>query len=135
VIVGTDGPAVVLSAETAYWLEKLCKVSTLRMRLRDGRHVRVSQELLDLRQAAMSFDPTQLPTDAAVGSRSAEEARWLEQRDWWSVAEAADSLGIGERAVRLACSQDRLDAERVGGRWRITQTALNDFKTGRTGTR
>lgn len=130
-IVGDEGPAVVLSAETAYWLERICKVSSLRQRLRDGSHQRVSVELLELRRVAMSFDPTRLPATAEVGSGSAEVAAGLESREWLSVGEAADLLGIGERAVRLACSQDRLDAEQVGGRWRITRQALEDFKATR----
>lgn len=130
-IVGENGPAVVISAETAYWLERICKVSSLRQRLRDGRHQLVSQELLELRRVAMSFDPAQLPASAEVGRGFAEVATGLKQREWLTVAEAADLLNIGARAVRLACSEDRLDAERVGGRWRISRQALENFKAAR----
>jgi excisionase family DNA binding protein len=129
-IVGQDGPAVVLSAETAYWLETVCRVSALRMRLRDGRHQQVSQELLDLRHVAMSFDPSRLPENAEVGRTYAEVRRDSDR--WMSVADAADLLDIGDRAVRLACQQGRLDGELVRGRWRIRRQAIEDFKRGGT---
>lgn len=121
-----SGSAVVISAETAYYLERICKVAALRQRLRDGRHPLVSQELLDLRTVAMSFDPASLPADAAVGSDPAEVAT-----EWLSVAEAADLLGMGQRGVRLACQQDRLDAEQVGGRWQISREAVHNFRAAR----
>ncbi|MCM0618748.1 helix-turn-helix domain-containing protein [Nocardioides bruguierae] len=130
-IVGEQGPAVVISAETAYWLERICRVSSLRQRLRDGQHQAVSQELLDLRRVAMTFDPALLPQTAAVGSDSAEAATGLEQQEWFTVSEAADRLGMGERGVRLACSEDRLDAEQVAGRWRISREALENFNAAR----
>ena len=129
-IVGQHGPAVVLSAETAYYLETVCKVAALRQRLRDGRHPQVSQELLHLRHVAMRFDPARLPQNPEVGSESAEVDPALDQ-GLMTVAEVADLLGIGERAVRLACAEDRLDAEQVGGRWQITRDAYENFKTAR----
>ncbi|WP_137292017.1 helix-turn-helix domain-containing protein [Nocardioides dongxiaopingii] len=126
-IVGRGGPAVVLSAETAYFLETFCKheVSRLRVRTR-GLHQRVAEELLELRRVAMEFDPQALPGDAAVGSDLAEVGP-----EWISVAVAADLLGMGDRGVRLACQQDRLDARQVGGRWQISREALEQFKTAR----
>lgn len=130
-ILGESGPAVVISAETAAYLERFCKVAALRQRLRDGLHQQVSQELLDLRRVAMAFDPARLPQRAAVGSDSAEVAPGL-RRSEFSAAEAADLLNIGERAVRLACEQDRLDGRKVGGRWRITAEAIKHFKTTKT---
>lgn len=125
-IIGEQGPAMVLSAETAYWIETILKPARLRQRLRDGRHQQVSQELLDVRRLAMGFDPTRLPAEAEVGRGSAEVGRGLDQ--WLSVPEVADLLGLGDRAVRLACDEDRLEAEKVGGRWRIHRKAVQDFK-------
>jgi excisionase family DNA binding protein len=129
VIIGEHRPAMVLSAETAYWIEVILKPARLRQRLRDGRHQLVSQELLELRRLAMTFDPTQLPEKAEVGRDCAEVGPGFEQ--WLSVAEAADLLYIGERAVRLACGEDRLDADKVGGRWRVSRQAVEDFKAAR----
>jgi excisionase family DNA binding protein len=51
---------------------------------------------------------------------------------WVSVTDAADLLNIGDRAVRLACQQGRLDGELVSGRWRIRRQAIDDFKRGGT---
>lgn len=130
-IVGQDGPAVVLSAETAYCLERFCsrEVSRLRVRTR-GVNQHVAEELLELRRVAMGYDPTRLPQNAAVGSDSAEVATGLEH-GLMRVAEVADRLGLSERAVRLACSQGRLEAEQVGSRWQITRQALHDFEAAR----
>lgn len=124
-IVGDNGPAVVLSAETAYWLERICKVDGLRQRLRDGRHPVISQELLDLRRVAMGFDPSRLAQAESDFSQVATE--------WMSVAEVADRLWLSVQAVTLACRQGRLDAEQVGPRqrWQISREAFENFKAAR----
>ena len=125
-IIGNGGPAVVISAETALLLERFCKVTELRVRLR-GRNPRVAQELLDLRHVAMQYEEPALP-EAEVGF--AEVAAELDQR-LMSVAEVADLLGLTDRAVRLACSQERLEAQQVGGRWRITREAYEEYRAAR----
>lgn len=126
-LIGQDGPAVVISAETAYWLERVCKVSALRQRLRDGRHARVSQELLDLRTAAMSFDPSRL---AQVESDFSQVDPGSDQGLLLSVAEVADLLGLTAQAVTLACREGRLEAQQVGPRhpWRITREAFENYR-------
>jgi hypothetical protein len=42
-------------------------------------------------------------------------------------AEAADLLGLTDRAVRLACEQQRLRGEQVDGRWRIARIDVETF--------
>lgn len=125
-IVGQTGMGVVISAETAYLIETFGGLGELRRRLR-GRYPQVSQELLDLRYVAMSFDPRQLP-EAEV--ESAELAAQSEV-GWLSPQRVADLLGITDRAVRLACSQGRIEAEQVGSRWRISQEAFKHYKAAR----
>ena len=129
-LIGVDGPAVVISAETAYWLEKLCKVSLLRQRLRDGRHPQVSNELLDLRRGAMTFDPARLSLAAQVESGLTKADSQLDQ-GLLSVAEVADLLDLTGAAVRLACREGRLEAEQVGRRWQITREACANFRAAR----
>lgn len=134
VIVGQHGPAVVISAETAYYLETIGKVAAVRHRLRDGRHQRVSQELLDLRQVAMSFDSSSVPQVPELNGRSAVLASGLESGEL-SVAEVADRLGLTPRYVRKACQSGELRAQLVGTkpRWRITEQAFEEFKAARAG--
>lgn len=124
-----DGTAVVLSPETAYYLEKVCNVSALRQRLRDGRHPVVSQELLDLRRVGMSFDPSSLAQVESDPTQVAPES----ESGLMSVAEVADLLGLTTQAVTLACREGRLVAEQVGPRrpWQITRDALDDYRAAR----
>lgn len=127
-LIGTNGPAVVISAETAYYLEKLTDgaVSRLRVRAR-GANQRVGQELLEIREAAMRFT---LPALPEVKADSAEVARDSEQ--WLSVIEVADLLGLTDRAVRLACSEGRLEAQQDDARrWRITRQAYEHYRAAR----
>lgn len=128
-ILGEGGPAVVISAETAYWLERICKVTALRQRLRDGRHQQVSIELVELRRVALSYDPGRLPVSAEGGRRFAEVAE--DSEVMMTVAEVADSLSLTDRAVRMACQQGRVEAERIGGRWLISRAAFENYRAAR----
>jgi excisionase family DNA binding protein len=131
VIAGVDGPCVLLSAETAAWLEHYAKLTSLRVRVRGvpGRQ-RVSRELEELRAVATQYRPAPLPE---VEVDIAEVGPRLEQ--WLSPAQVADRLWITDRAVRLACQQGRMAGELVGNRWRITEAAVESFKTERAGAR
>ncbi len=44
-----------------------------------------------------------------------------------TTSRAADVLGISDRAVRKACTDGRLDAERVDGQWRITRASVEAY--------
>lgn len=125
-IVGENGPGVVISAETAYFLETYCEdISRLRVRTR-GRLPHVAQELLDLRHVGMAFDPSRLPeAEADIAELAAPSNQWLTPQ------RVADLLGMSDRGVRLACSQGRIDAQHVGTRWRISQEAFQTYKAAR----
>ena len=125
-IIGQTGLGLVISADTAYLLETFGDIKRLRQRIR-GRYPNVSQELLDLRTVAMSYDPERLP-EAEVDS--AELAAQSEV-DWLSPQRVADLLGISDRAVRLACSQGRIDAQQVGSRWRISEEGYRAYRAAR----
>jgi excisionase family DNA binding protein len=126
-LIGTSGPAVVISVETAYYLERLTggAVSKLRVRAR-GTNQRVAQELLEIREAAMRFNPPLPEVEADLAEVPAESEQWL------SVVQVADLLGLTDRAVRLACSEGRLEAQQDGSRrWRITKKAYEDYRAAR----
>jgi len=131
VIVGADGPAVVISARTAVFLEQHGRLSALRVRVR-GINPEVSRELEELRYVAMSHCHS--GSTSAAGSRddrSPEVA--APSQVWMSSEQASRHLDLTGRAVRLACHEGRLPAERVGGRWRISSAAVAEFGAGRAG--
>jgi hypothetical protein len=109
--------------ETAYLLEKVAGVSQLRQRLR-GLNPKVCQELLDLREMALRYEPPVLPEAEAA---SPEVATGLGSGRL-NAMQAADLIGISDRAVRLACTEGRLDADLVGGRWRVTRDEAKRFR-------
>lgn len=45
----------------------------------------------------------------------------------YATAEAAEYLGITQRAVQLAIKRGRLSARRIGPMWTITQASLDDY--------
>lgn len=128
-IAGKNGVVLVLSAETAYYLEHFCEITRLRVRMR-GRNPKVGQELLDLRQAAMSFDPRALPSAAETEAGFSETV--AESDQWLTPLEAADQLDLTDRRVRQMCDSGEIaGAEKVGGRWRISREGLDDYKAAR----
>ncbi|MFW6776260.1 helix-turn-helix domain-containing protein [Nocardioides sp. CPCC 205120] len=129
-IAGKDGLVGVISAETAYYLERYLNVSELRVRAR-GRNPRVAQELLDLREVAMSYRPS-LPspeTETVFEPVGAESERWL------TAAQVADRMGISERRVTMACRDEEVDARKVGGRWFVSPQGLEDWVAARAARR
>jgi hypothetical protein len=117
-------PAVILSAETCHLLNRIFNLRAVHNHVRD--RPRVAQEIADIRDTAAAL--TSLP-EAGVGS--AEVAPGLEQ--WLTPQAVADLEGITDRAVRLACTEGRIDADQVGGRWQISRQAYEDYRTERTG--
>jgi excisionase family DNA binding protein len=129
-IAGVDGPVVVLSAETAFILEQRFKSEMARLRVAArGRNLRVAQELLDLREAAMRFAPSGSvvpelePVADVIGASSGQ---------WLSPVEVADLLGLSDRGVRKACASGRLEAEQDRGRWQISRQAVEDYRAARS---
>ncbi len=61
--------------------------------------------------------------------RKAAEPESLSSRV--SAREAADLLGVTDRAVRLACTQGRIPAEQVDGRWLIDREDVEHYRAAR----
>lgn len=116
-------PAVIVSAETCHLLNRIFNLRAVHSHVRDN--PRVAQEIADIRDIGAGFTP--LPE---VEVTSAEVAQRLEQ--WLTPQAVADLEGITDRAVRLACTEGRIEAEQVGGRWQISQTAYEQYRTERS---
>ncbi|WP_090860076.1 helix-turn-helix domain-containing protein [Nocardioides lianchengensis] len=124
-IVGNDGPAVVISARTAAWLERNANLSALRVRVR-GTDPETSAHLEQIRYAALSW------RGSATGTEAATEAEPASESDMWlSTVEAADLAGITSRAIRKAIAEGRLASVEVGGRHRISREDLEHYKAAR----
>lgn len=48
--------------------------------------------------------------------------------DWFSTTTAADRARCTDRGIRKAIAEDRLKAEKVDGRWRISPEALEHYR-------
>jgi excisionase family DNA binding protein len=124
-MIGTDGPAVVLSARTAAWLERHAGLTSLRVRVR-GTDPAISRELEEVRRAGMLW------CASATGSPVAPEPELAApSKQWLSTGQVAELLNVTDRAVRLACASGRLEAVQVAGRYRITREAIAHYRAAR----
>jgi excisionase family DNA binding protein len=124
VIVGEDGPGVVLSARTCAWLERYAGLSSLRVRVR-GTDPEVSAHLEQIRYAALSWRGSATGTEVATKPEPATDSQWL------STHQAADLLNVTPRAVVKAIARGALPAKQVGGRHRISREDLEHFRAAR----
>lgn len=118
---GVTAPIVIIPARVATWLERHAGLNDLRIRSR-GNDPEVDSVLQALHRAALHWRTT------VTGSNHAPEPEEAPQSKWMGTTEAADKLGITDRAVRLAIAQHRLHATSLNGRWRITQEDIAQFK-------
>ena len=120
-IVGSDGPAVVISARTAAWLERYAGLSALSVRVR-GTDPEISAHLEHIRYAALAWRGSATGTEEAVKPEPAASSEWL------STGQAADLSGVTARGIRKAIAQGRLEAVEVGGRYRISREDLEHYR-------
>lgn len=124
-VIGAQGPAVVVPARVAAWLESKANLSALRVRAR-GSDAEVDAVLVALRVAALAWRTSATGSDVEP---TPEAARGSEQ--WLSTSKAADLLGITDRAVRLAIREGRLEAVQVAGRWRVSRANVEHYRAAR----
>ena len=124
-IVTTQQPFVALSAEAAAWLEANTNMRALRVRAR-GANPRVAQELLDIREVALTYEAVLLPQ-----AEGAEPEVAAQSKQSLSSIEVAEREGISDSAVRLACRQQRIEAQLVAGRWQIAESAYESYRVAR----
>ena len=121
------GEVVVVPARVAAWLDSR-GLSTLRVNAR-GADPEVDAVLAALHLASLHWRTSVRPEAAAeVAKPQAEVASGL---TWMTTTQAADRIGIGDRAVRLAISEGRLSAEQIDGRWRIARDDVEHFRAAR----
>ena len=123
-LIGTDGPAVLISARTAAWLERYADLSSLRVRVR-GTDPEVSAHLEQIRYAAMSW------RGSATGTTDDTEAEPAASSKWLTTGQAAGLLQVTPRAVRKAIARGALAAEDDGGRYRISREDLEHYRAAR----
>src|SRR4051794_16717822 len=121
---GINGPAAVVPGRVAAWLNARGGLNELRMRIR-GEDPEVDAVLVALSVAGTAW----LTSACGTGDASAPEVP--PQSTWLTTTEAADRLGLTDRAIRLACSTGRLPAERAGGRWRISREDVEHYRAAR----
>lgn len=125
-IIGTQGPGVVLDARMCAWLEQYAGLTRLRVRVR-GTDPALSQQLEEIRLAALHWRGSATGTTRAT---EAEPAARSEQ--WLSTGEAAELLGVTARAVRKAIAEGRLSATTLSNRHRrISREDLEHYRAAR----
>jgi excisionase family DNA binding protein len=122
--VHAGGEVVVVPARVAAWLGRHAQLDRLRTQIR-GADAEVDSVLVALAVAGAYW------RTSATGSACAPEAEVGALSPWVSTTQAADLLGIGSRAVRLAIAETRLPAERVDGRWRIAREDIEHYRAAR----
>jgi excisionase family DNA binding protein len=125
-VYGVDGPVVAVPARVCAWLERNAGLRRLRTECRgvdpeiDAVLIAMATGAAVWRQQAMGADHgTELGKPAEPESESV------------TTAQAATLLRIGERAVRKACAEGRLQATRHGDTWSIAREAVEHYRAGR----
>ncbi|WGY04324.1 helix-turn-helix domain-containing protein [Nocardioides sp. QY071] len=124
-LIGTDGPAVVVSARACAFLEQYAGLTTLRVRVR-GVDPQLSKELEEIRLAAMHWRGSAAgTTDDTKPEPAAKSDQWL------STGQAAELAGVTSRAIRKAIANGRLPANEIGGQYRVSREDIEHFKAAR----
>lgn len=124
---GAHAPVVVVPARVAAWLNRR-GLDALRAAAR-GVDVEVDSVLDALHLAGQQWRTSAYAeASAEVAWPQAEVAPPLTSM---STGQAADRLGITERAVRMAITAGRLPAEMVDGRWQINRDDFEHYLAAR----
>ncbi len=65
------------------------------------------------------------------GSALAVEAEPASPSAYMSTGQAADALNLTQRGVRLACTEGRIPATRIDGRWQLDPAAVATYRRNR----
>ena len=119
---GLDGPAVIVSARAAAWLNRHAGLDQFRTEHR-GEDAEVDSVLVAFRIAELKW------REAVTGTKEAAPAE--QKREWMSTTQAATQTQVGGRAIRKAIERNRLKATWVDGRWRIRHEDLAHYQANR----
>src|SRR5687768_15452256 len=113
-----DGPAAVVPARVAAWLERRFDLDRVRIEMR-GQDPQLDGVLNALHAVACQWDPAGAASvsTSADGSPVAPLAEVPPASTSMGTPEVAQLADVTTRAVRLAASQGRLRGRRVGGQW------------------
>jgi excisionase family DNA binding protein len=118
------GEVAIVTGRVAAWLLTYTDLPRLRVAHRGG------DPEVDAVLGAITYVGTAWRASADgsnSGSGVAAEAEARSPSEWMSTGQAADALGVTDRAVRMACRDNRLPAEHVDGRWRIAREDLEHY--------
>jgi excisionase family DNA binding protein len=118
---GVSAPIVIVPARVATWLERYAGLNDLRIRAR-GNDPEVDSVLQALHRAALHWRTTVTGSDQAPAPEEPAQSKWM------GTTEAAEALGITDRAVRLAITQNRLNATNLNGRYRVAPEDIEHFR-------
>lgn len=121
---GVDGPAVIVPGRVAALLERFADLTRVRVAVR-GQDPELDAVLVAMRLVAAKWRAT------ATGSPHPPAPEVAARSQWLSTTQAADILGVTDRAVRLAITEHRLNAQQVDRRWRISREDLEHFRAAR----
>ncbi|MDT0201348.1 helix-turn-helix domain-containing protein [Nocardioides sp. AE5] len=125
-LIGVNGPGVVLDARTCAWLEGHAGLTSLRVRVR-GTDPEISRQLVEIRAAAMAWRGSATGTEDDTKPEPVTDSG-----QWLSTGQAAQLAGVTGRAIRKAINEQRLPATEAGGRYRISREDIEHFKAART---
>ncbi len=120
-----NGTVVIVPSRVASWLLHHARLRELRIRTR-GVDSEIDAVLVALTLAGLHWQQ-----QASAGGNNPTPKPETEA-DLLGTEKAGALLGISSRAVRTAILEGRLEAERIDGRWRISQQALQQFRERRT---
>jgi excisionase family DNA binding protein len=123
---GLDGPAVVVPARVAAWLERHAHLRAVRTEHR-GVDPEVDAVLVALGVAGAAWRAGS--TGCGTDQRNPPEPVAASPL---TTGQAADLLGITDRGVRAAILAGRLNAHQVGGRWHLDREDVEHYRARRT---
>lgn len=112
-VIGTDGPCVVISAHVCRVLLRDARLVEYRRRCR-GRDPEVDQALIAVSLAALSDHGREHAPNSDIRPDSA-----------MTVDQAATRLGLTSRTVRRMILSGRINGRKIAGRWWIDPTNLD----------
>jgi excisionase family DNA binding protein len=125
-MIAVNEESVVVFGKVAWLLEKYTNVGKLRVHIR-GRDPDTSDVLLRLRCLAMAWDESA----SAVGTAVDESPEPKPRLNLFTPSQAADLIGITDRAIRKAITEGRLPGHKVGNGWQIYREDLEHYRAAR----
>jgi excisionase family DNA binding protein len=126
---GIDGPCVVVPGRVAAWL--LAHTDLPEQRMQQRAEPDIYPVLLALTKVGNLWRSRTSATSAATGSAVAPEPEVAPALVVMSTSQAAEVLGLTDRAIRLACTEGRLLATHTAGRWQISRADLDTYRANR----